>query len=240
VRAVLDPARDSPFLGEVAGLRRTLARAGALASLSQLVVKITAPGVPDFYQGTELWNLTLVDPDNRGPVDYPERRAVLEEVQRREEGDRRGFIRAELAALAQAAPNAGALKLFVMRAALRFRRARRTIFERGAYLPLAAEGARQRHTIAFARYLPDGGSAVVIAGRFFVDLGGSATSAGERLPPVGPEVWGETRVALAEPLPRGRYRELLSDRTVETDSEGRLPLGEVFAELPLALLEPAR
>ena len=70
VRAVLDPARDSPFLAEVAGLQRSLARAGTLASLSQLLLKITAPGVPDFYQGTELWNLTLVDPDNRGPVDY--------------------------------------------------------------------------------------------------------------------------------------------------------------------------
>src|SRR4051812_5640367 len=116
VRAVLDPARDSPFLAEVAGLRQALARAGVMASLSQLLLKITAPGVPDFYQGTELWNLTLVDPDNRGPVDYAERRALLEEIQRREEGDRRGFIRGELAALAQAAPNAGALKMYVMRA----------------------------------------------------------------------------------------------------------------------------
>ena len=180
VRAVLDPARDSPFLAEVAALRRALARAGAMASLSQLLLKITAPGVPDFYQGTELWNLTLVDPDNRGPVDYAERRALLEEIQRREEGDRRGFIRGELAALAQAAPNAGALKMYVMRAALRFRRARRTIFEQGAYLPLAAEGARQRQVIAFARHLPEGShdgsndrSAVVIASRFFVELGGA-------------------------------------------------------------------
>ncbi len=244
VRAVLDPARDSPFLAEVAGLRRALARAGALASLSQLLLKITAPGVPDFYQGTELWNLTLVDPDNRGPVDYAERRALLEEMQRREEGDRLAFIRAELAAVGQAAANAGALKMFVMRAALRFRRARRTIFEQGAYLPLAAEGARHRHVIAFARQLPNEpsnvGSAVIMAGRLFVDLFGSATSAGESRLPVGAEVWGETRVALAAPLPRGRYREVLSDRTVETDGEGRLPLGEVFAELPLALLEPAR
>ncbi len=240
VRAVLAPARDSPFLAEVAGLRRELARAGTLASLSQLLLKITAPGVPDFYQGTELWNLTLVDPDNRGPVDYAERRALLEELQRVDEGDRRGFIRAELAALAQATPNAGALKMFVMRAALRFRRARRTIFERGAYLPVTAEGARQRHVIAFARHLPDGGSALVVAGRFFVDLLGSATGAGEARPPVGPEIWGETRVALAEPLARGRYREVLSDRVVEPDGQGRLALGEVFADLPLALLEPMR
>jgi len=238
VRAVLNPARDNPFLAEVAALQRSLARAGTLASLSQLLLKITAPGVPDFYQGTELWNLTLVDPDNRGPVDYGERRARLEEIQRLDEGDRRGFIRAQLEALATAAPNAGALKMFVMRAALRFRRARRTIFERGAYLPLAPHGARQRHVIAFARQVPEGGSAVVVAGRFFVDLGGNATSGGEARPPVGPDVWGETSIALCEPLPRGRYREVLSDRTIEADRQGRLPLGELFADLPLALLEP--
>jgi maltooligosyltrehalose synthase len=172
---------------------------------------------------------------------------LLDEIQRREEGDRRGFIRGELAALGQAAPNAGALKMFVMRAALRFRRARRTIFEQGAYLPLVSEGARQRQVIAFARHRPEGshdgsndGSVVVIASRFFAELPGTADSIGESRAPVGPEIWGETRVALAQPLPRGRYHEILSDRIVETDGEGRLPLGEVFAELPFALLEPAR
>ncbi len=241
VRAVLDPARDSPFLKEVAVLRRSLARAGTLASLSQLLLKIAAPGVPDFYQGTELWNLALVDPDNRGPVDYGERRALLEEIQRLDEGDRRGFIRAQLAALAASAPNAGALKMFVMRAALRFRRARRAVFEHGAYLPLTVEGPRKRHAIAFARQAPDFAPAVVVAGRFFVDLGGGAAAGGgDPRSPVGPEIWGETSAALPEPLPHGRYREVLSDRTVETDREGRLSLGEVFAELPLALLEPMR
>jgi (1->4)-alpha-D-glucan 1-alpha-D-glucosylmutase len=236
----LNPARDNPFLGEVAALRRPLARAGTLSSLSQLLVKITAPGVPDFYQGTELWDLTLVDPDNRRPVEYAERRAMLDEVQRLDEGDRRGFIRAQLAELGRAAPNTGALKMFVMRAALRFRRARRAIFEQGAYLPLAAAGARQRHVIAFARRTPDGAATVTIAGRFFVELGASATGNGEALPPVGPEIWRETSVALPDLLPRGRYREVLSDRTVETDGEGRLALADLFSDLPLALLEPVR
>ena len=83
VRAVLDPERSQPFLEEVEALQRPLARAGALTSLSQLLLKITAPGVPDFYQGTELWSLSLVDPDNRRPVDYGKRRALLDEIQRR-------------------------------------------------------------------------------------------------------------------------------------------------------------
>jgi (1->4)-alpha-D-glucan 1-alpha-D-glucosylmutase len=240
VRAVLAPARDNPFLGEVAGLWRSLARAGALTSLSQVLLKITAPGVPDFYQGTELWDLSLVDPDNRRPVDYTERRALLEQVQRLDEGDRRGFIREQLAALDVAAPNAGALKMFVMRAALRFRRARRRLFEQGAYVPLDAEGGRRRNVVAFARRTPDGAAALVVAGRFFAELGASATDGGEVHPPVGPAIWNETSVPLTDPLPRGRYREVLSDRTVETDGQGRLALGDLFADLPLALLEPMR
>jgi len=240
VRAVLDPARESPFLGEVAALRRALARAGALASLSQLLLKIAAPGVPDFYQGTELWDLSLVDPDNRRPVDYAERRAQLEAIQRLDEGDRRGFIRAQLAELASAAPNAGALKMFVMRAALRFRRAHRSLFEEGAYVPLGAEGARRRNVIAFARRTTDGNTAVVVAGRLFVDVGAALPGDGKARSPVGAALWSETSVPLSEPLPRGRYRDVLSDRTVETDGQGRLLLGDVFAELPLALLEPVR
>src|SRR4029077_17869738 len=108
VRAVLDPERSQPFIEEVEALQRPLARAGALTSLSQVLLKITAPGVPDFYQGTELESLSLVDPDNRRPVDYDKRRALLDEIKQREEQDRCGFIRAALAS-----PGDGVLKMFV-------------------------------------------------------------------------------------------------------------------------------
>ncbi len=142
----------------------------------------------------------------------------------------------------RAAPNSGALKMFVMRAALRFRRARRAIFEQGAYLPLAAEGARQRHVIAFARRTPDGAATVIIAGRFFVDLGGSASGAGEsraagRAGDLGRDLGGARgRSAAARPLPRGAERSHRRDRPPGPARRW----ARSSRDLPLALLEPMR
>jgi len=241
VRAVLDPGHPNPFLDELRAWRRALVLPGALTSLSQLLVKITAPGVPDFYQGTELWDLSLVDPDNRRPVDYARRRALLEEAARREEQDPRAFIREQLAA-----PGDGALKLFVARAALRARRAHRALFERGDYLPLAVAGARARHLIAFARCAGDGASGgagtptqavVVVAGRLFNALSGDGTRR-----PIGAETWGDTHVVLPPTLPAGLlrrgFRDAFSHRTIVPDEQGRIALADLFSDLPLALLEP--
>ncbi len=243
VRAVLDRERSQRFIEELEALQRPLARAGALTSLSQLLLKITAPGVPDFYQGTELESLSLVDPDNRRPVDYGKRRALLDEIKRREEEDRGGFIRAALAS-----PGDGALKMFVMRAALRFRRARRALFDAGDYLPLPAEGSRRRHVIAFARRaprMPDApidndalGAAVVITGRLYTILTRPDSDDVAAPPPVGAPAWHDTFVTLPPELPRGGYREVLSGRRVDVDPQGRLALSEACADLPLALLEP--
>ena len=242
VRAVLAPGRDkenpNPFLDEVRRWHAALATPGFLTSLSQLVVKVTAPGVPDFYQGTELWDLSLVDPDNRRPVDFARRRALLAEIERRSDEDPRVFIRERVAS-----PDDGALKLFVTRAALRFRRRHQALFERGGYLPLSAEGSRQRQLIAFARTPPAGGAgpngvAITIAARFFATPPGR-----DARPPLGTQAWSETSVRLDASLPTGRYRDALSGRTLQPtvrgDGGARLELGELFAELPLALLEPA-
>jgi (1->4)-alpha-D-glucan 1-alpha-D-glucosylmutase len=242
VRAVLDDQRPNPFLDELRAWRRALLVPGVLTSLSQLLVKIAAPGVPDFYQGTELWDLSLVDPDNRRAVDYGRRRELLEEAGRREELDPRAFIREQLTD-PQLASSDGALKLFVARAALRARRAHRALFERGEHLALPVEGARGRHAIAFARTdrAPDQAGAptravLVVAGRLFHAL--SADAAGESRLPLGRDTWADTRITLpVGPLRRG-YREVFSRRTVEPDARGQLALGELFADLPLALLEP--
>ncbi|HET6149008.1 MAG TPA: malto-oligosyltrehalose synthase [Polyangia bacterium] len=242
VRDVLDHRRPNPFLDELRAWRGALEMPGMLTSLSQLLLKITAPGVPDFYQGTELWDLHLVDPDNRRPVDYARRRVLLEEAARREEQDPRAFIREQLAA-PQLASSDGALKLFVARAALRARRAHRTLFERGGYLPLPVAGDRARQVIAFAR--TDGAqagaetptrAALVVVGRLFHGL--SVDAAGGRRVPIGAQTWGDTRVTLPiGPLRRG-YREVFSRRIAEPDGRGQMALGDLFADLPLALLEP--
>src|SRR3984957_21348957 len=115
-------------------------------SLSQLLVKIASPGVPDFYQGSELWSFHLVDPDNRQPVDYEVRSQMARKLQNEGEKDP-----AALLARLTNRPCDGAIKLFLTSRALRFRREQFDLFAEGSYLPLAAKGRRSNHVIAFAR-----------------------------------------------------------------------------------------
>jgi (1->4)-alpha-D-glucan 1-alpha-D-glucosylmutase len=249
VRKVLEGPREASgdgggaanaFLDDLGRFHHTLVVPGMLTSLSQLLVKIAAPGVPDFYQGTELWDLTLVDPDNRQPVDYQRRRQLMEALDARAAGanvanvtkvDQRQVVRDLLTS-----PADGAIKLYVTREALRLRRDRRALFEEGSYLPLRAEGPRSRHAIAFARAAPDaapdGGRPTIlaIAGRFFTAL----SSDGQL--PIDPAVWAETTVTLDPTLPRGPYRDVFTGRTVTANASGAIRLEEVFADVPAALL----
>jgi (1->4)-alpha-D-glucan 1-alpha-D-glucosylmutase len=205
---------------------------GVYNSLSQTVLKITMPGVPDFYQGTELWDLSLVDPDNRGPVDYERRRALLAEISGQDDAARRNFIAASLKH-----PESGALKLLVTTHALRHRRDNRDRFERGAYVPLAADGPRARHVVAFARTL-DAGASIVVAGRFFAALSTAAEF------PLGEVVWAENRIVVPASIPARQYREIMTGKLIDAVEEPatgrrRLKLDHVFSTLPVAILEPA-
>jgi (1->4)-alpha-D-glucan 1-alpha-D-glucosylmutase len=150
-------AEDSRFLPDFLEFQSAIARHGIRNSLAQLVLKIAAPGVPDFYQGTELWQFALVDPDNRRPVDYRLRAGMLDELRRREAEDRIALIR-ELAA----APERDEMKLFVTYRGLAFRSGRRELFARGGYIPLEVRGACARHVVAFARHLDDQWAVAVV------------------------------------------------------------------------------
>ena len=123
--AILDPVRSSPFLENFVPFQARVAHYGAFNSLAQTLVKITAPGVPDFYQGSELWDLNLVDPDNRRPVDWPLRRHMLEELTRAAD------TAADRAAFAQELVDGkddGRVKLYLIRQALACRNAHATLF----------------------------------------------------------------------------------------------------------------
>ncbi|HEY9283559.1 MAG TPA: malto-oligosyltrehalose synthase, partial [Pyrinomonadaceae bacterium] len=146
VTAALAPGDDNAFLADFAGFQRLTARCGMLNSLSQTLLKTTAPGLPDFYQGTEVWNFSLVDPDNRRPVDYARLRALLGSLG----GDGAGDP-AALAGRLISEPEDGRLKLFVTSRALAFRKARRELFAAGDYVPLAASGEHADSVVAFAR-----------------------------------------------------------------------------------------
>jgi (1->4)-alpha-D-glucan 1-alpha-D-glucosylmutase len=227
VRAALDASRRNPFLEDLPALRDLVAHAGACNALAQQLLKLTAPGAPDIYQGSELWDQSLVDPDNRRPVDYKECARLLKELQRRKPGKR-------LAAELLETKADGRVKLFLTSRALAYRLAHPDLFARGDYIPLEAEGEQAGHVVAFARR-HGAQEAIAAVPRLVVNLTGK-----ERIDPIGRAVWGETRLLLPGAEPGTRYRDCFTELEIAaTSGEGGagLALSEVFGALPFALLE---
>lgn len=162
---ILDPALSGEFLEALQTLARRVALLGMLNSLSQLTLKATLPGVPDFYQGTEFWDLSLVDPDNRRPVDFGARQAALNSL---DEPDWNGLMTRW--------PD-GLIKLAWTRRLLKLRNALADVFAQGDYQPLAVHGTHADHVVAFARR-HGRSAAIVVVGRHFAPL----TQAGREWP----------------------------------------------------------
>jgi (1->4)-alpha-D-glucan 1-alpha-D-glucosylmutase len=225
--AVLDPARSHAFLDDFRAFHARVAHFGALNSLAQTLIKITAPGVPDFYQGTELWDLSLVDPDNRRPVDWALRRRLLGDLDR------------ELAATSDRAAFAfelfkskddGRVKLYLIREALAFRRAQAALFAGGDYRPLEARGPLAEHLCAFAR-VTEGGVALTVVPRLLARRGGETA-------PLGPEYWLDTVITVPAELGTTFVNALTGERWQARGDT--LLLGDVFAHFPVALLASER
>lgn len=223
IATLLDPAASAAFLAELASLRETIAYAGYFNALSQVVLKIGVPGVPDFYQGSELWDLSLVDPDNRLPVDFALRRRLLAELRRASDGDPVALVEQLLSDLAD-----GRIKMFVTMRGLAFRRAHRDVFERGSYEPLAVSGDHGDRVIAFTRSY-GGRGVIVVCGRHFTAIAEPPQR------PVGPR-WGATSLELGR-IAGSRFRDALTGRTLEASARRTLELRDVFAQLPMAMLE---
>jgi len=229
VEAVLSghPGGGNLFLDDFRPLARAVAWYGAWSSLSLVLLKSTAPGVPDFYQGNEMLDFSLVDPDNRRPVDYPARGAALAALQAL--AAEPAGPAARLAEMAHAIHD-GRLKLWVTWRALAARRAQPAVFRDGDYLPVAVSGATAPHVVAFARRHAAAG-VLVAAGRLFASLGVSDTTL-----PVGEQAWPDARLDTAW-LPAGtRLEDMLSGRSLVSPGDGGLAASHVFAVLPLALL----
>jgi (1->4)-alpha-D-glucan 1-alpha-D-glucosylmutase len=202
--ALLGP--ESGFLDAFRPLARTLALVGTVNGLSRTVLKLTLPGIPDIYQGTEFWDLALVDPDNRRPVDYEARaRALADET--------------PAEALLAAWPD-GRIKQRVTTRLLKDRAAHPALYADGDYRPLAARGEHARRVAAFTR--EHGGERLLVAVPRLV----SPLMRDDRLP-LGPEAWGDTGL----PLPPGDWRDAITGAPA---SEGSL--GELFRALPIAVL----
>ena len=227
IEAILRPA--SPFLNDFLPFQQTISRYGLFNSLSQTLLKICAPGVPDFYQGTELWSFNLVDPDNRRPVDYETRIHMLSELKRKEAGMAVMKIAEEL----YHNMDDGRIKMYLTYKALAYRKANRGLFEKGAYLPLAIAGSRADHVCAFARSL-DGASAIVAIPRFLWPLMKDVS-----MPP-DKALWKDTYIVLPDADKEAEYRNVFTDEIVRAvpQNEGimGLALDGILSSFPVALM----
>jgi (1->4)-alpha-D-glucan 1-alpha-D-glucosylmutase len=214
--------RETPFMQTLQKLLPQIKLFGGVNSVAQLVLKATCPGVPDFYQGTELWDLSLVDPDNRRPVDYALRERMLAHLDELEAQQGPGAVAAEVTREI----SDGAIKLWATSRVLRLRREEHALFRHGSYLPLYAAGAAEQHVIAHARQHEDT-TIVVAVPRFACSL-----MRGEVALPLG-AVWKDWSLSLPSEL-HGRYRNIFTGETLT--AEGPLPLAEVFASFPAAVL----
>jgi (1->4)-alpha-D-glucan 1-alpha-D-glucosylmutase len=207
VAGLLDPKVSAGFLTSFGDFAARTALLGALNALSQLALKIMLPGVPDFYQGTEFWDLSLVDPDNRRLVDFSARPDIFTASQ------------PPWPALA-AKWQDGGIKLAVMREMLRLRHRLPELFRQGTYEPVEAEGSHASHVIAFARVWKKD-RLVIAVGRHFASL----TDGGRH----GPSVW-DARL----PLPPGKYREIFGPGSA--DHQYEVDVANLFHIIPISVM----
>ncbi len=224
------PRQTTPFLDDFLPFERRIARCGVMTSLSQLLLKAASPGVPDFYQGTELWDLSLVDPDNRRSVDFKLRARFLREIRADAE---KPAHRAVMARALFTRPDDGRLKLFSTWLLLQARAAPGSPLAGGDYLPLSASGVQEERVVAFARRLGPR-TDVAVAPRLVAGLLGGE---GQTLDPAA--TWGDTWLALPEGL-AGEPLELFTGLPVRIERAGGrigVPLAELLGTFPIALVQ---
>lgn len=219
VRGVMTSPAARQFLDEFASFTAPILAAGAVNSLTQLLMKLAAPGVPDVYQGTELWDLSLVDPDNRRAVDFQLRANLAEHLEAR--------TCADLIADWQS----GALKMRLMMAGLALRR-RFEGWEQASYVPVYAHGQRAHHVVSFARGFAHA-HVLVVGVRLPLSL-----LRGSSAPLVDAAQWGDTRLVPPEQLVGQSLVDLVSGEQVQLPREGVL-VSDVLRNFPVALLASA-
>jgi (1->4)-alpha-D-glucan 1-alpha-D-glucosylmutase len=224
VAALLDPRAGNVFLDDLRAAVASVAWLGYLNSLAMVAVKYTSPGVPDCYQGNEILDFSLVDPDNRRPVDYAARRSLLEGFAALPEAPGDAALGAIFAASLD-----GRAKLYVMWRLLALRQARPAIFLEGTYAPLRTGGSRARHAIAYARRHGKD-HAIMVVPRLAGSLG---LKEGEL--PCGPSIWADTRVEVPFAARDAELVDVITGRPRRL-ADGGIALGDLLDRAPVAVL----
>ena len=218
---LLKGSEDNEFLKSFRPFQQKIQHYGVFNSLSQTLLKITSPGLPDIYQGTELWDLSFVDPDNRRPVDFEQRQAFLKEIKAKSETDIFSFISEMMAA-----PEDGKVKMFLIYQALKARRENLELFQRGDYQKLAVLGSLKDKIVAFSRKCGER-TAIIIAPRLLTDL----IKEGEY--PLGEQVWQETRISVASGS-SFVWKNAITNQEIQ--SEDTLWMRDILSDFPVAVL----
>jgi (1->4)-alpha-D-glucan 1-alpha-D-glucosylmutase len=229
ITAILMPGargKESPFVASLKSLLPQLQLFGAINSLAQVVLKIAVPGIPDFYQGNELWELNLVDPDNRRPVDYQQRCVYLDALHELSEREGPAAVcREVLSNLAD-----GRAKLWTTQRALQLRAREHKLFRHGEYTALGVAGDRKENAIAFLRRDPNSERSILaVLPRFSYTL-----MRGKAELPVG-VAWGNDELQVPV-SPGTRYTNVFTGESVTVPEQQTLPLSAILATFPVALL----
>ena len=225
VKSLLRPGVKNRFLNDFLPFQRRVTRVGLWNSLSQTLLKLTCPGVPDIYQGNDLWNFSLVDPDNRGPVDYAQRRRMFDSLRTWGNAPDPSSIRGLLEA-----PEDGRLKLFLIWKTLCFRQQHADLFSQGEYLPLNVQGGKANHVVAFARTSTDA-NVLIVAPRLVAGLLNNA-----EVSPTGSEVWQDTRIVVPSLSHSRAWRNLFTGQMLEErEMDSTISVAEALSEFPVGL-----
>ncbi len=238
VLKVFSEERRDAFLDNFLSFQKRVAHYGSFNALAQLLLKLTCPGIPDIYQGSELWDLRLVDPDNRAPVNYLVRASCLHDLKERireleKARGKESKLKDLVLELLQTSDD-GRIKVYVIYRVLNFRSSHPELFTIGNYMALDAKGIKERNVCSFSRKL--GSRSVIVAvPRLLVGLTG-----GIEREPLGKEIWKDTWLVLPNDLPDCRYRNLFTEEILPVQKrEGLtgLPLSAIFGCFPVALLD---
>ena len=227
VATILAPTaqrRSNPFLQQLEQFVGGIAYPAAVNSLAQVVLKITSPGLPDVYRGTELWDFSLVDPDNRRRVDFEIRQHLMRELEARSSEDL-----VEVCDELVRDYRDGRIKLWTTMRALQFRREHASLFQAGNYIPLAGAVEKQEHLVAFAR-ATERDMAIIAVSRLFHTLARTGAHSNEN-------PWGNTELILPPAAVGARLRNVFTGEELRASTSRAVFCADLFAHFPVALLQ---
>ena len=223
VQKLLKPGQQNRFFNDFVRFENRIARLGLWNGLAQTVLKLTCPGVPDIYQGTEIWDFSLVDPDNRRPVDYSHRQEMFRRLREGAGNSVKSLLET---------PEDGRIKLYVTWRTLCLRQHLPELFQAGEYLPLVVEGSKADHVGAFVRMSAKSNVLVVVPHL----LAGLLDDAD--VPPIGERVWQDTEIVLPFCTCSDKYRNIFTGELLETqtiDGGEKISVSKLLADFPAAV-----